>query len=227
MSESRFQTALAALPVVSAGLYLLGLSYHLGYLDRFGVESSLFPLATDLTLFLGFLAYTSFGLGPMVYAIAAALILLMAVLIAVILSSSARVKRLLGWFAAKRDASRSTQAPTERMTTLVDTSYSAYLYTTGAFLVVMMLVLVVLLSAQSGREQAEREVEAFKNGKGNWVMLHTPHLPAPVPARMIMCSETHCAFWLGNESLTLPHEAIERIVGHHASTPKMPSKAGS
>jgi len=75
MNELRLQTILTVLPVLSAGLYLMGATYHQGYLDVFGLDDSLFPLATDKALLSGFLALVTFGLVPMLYSIFAGLAL--------------------------------------------------------------------------------------------------------------------------------------------------------
>ena len=55
MSDSPFfRMLLAVVPVLTATLYLMGLSSHEGLLDVYGVDSSLFPLASDTALLQGF-----------------------------------------------------------------------------------------------------------------------------------------------------------------------------
>jgi hypothetical protein len=56
MNDRPAQLIVTVLPVLSAGLYLLGLSYHQGYLSAFGIDDSLYPLPTDLALFSGLFA---------------------------------------------------------------------------------------------------------------------------------------------------------------------------
>lgn len=92
MNESRLQTILTVVPVLSAGLYLMGTSYHQGYLGAFGLDDSQFPLGTDRSLFSGFLAFVTFGLVPMLYAVFAIFTLAFTVLIAAVLSPHPRVK---------------------------------------------------------------------------------------------------------------------------------------
>jgi hypothetical protein len=71
MSESRLQAVLAVLPIVSGGLYLLGFAHHQGYLDAFGIDDSLFQLATDRSLLLGFYAALGLILLPSFYTLCA------------------------------------------------------------------------------------------------------------------------------------------------------------
>jgi len=215
MNESRLQAALTVVPVVSAGLYLLGFAYHQGYLDGFGIEDSLFPLATDRSLLFGFFAFVSFGLVPMAYALAAVVFLFFTVVVAAIISSAPRVKEIQARIVAKLRSWRHKREPSPTMSSWVDKSGTAYGYAAGGFLVVLLLTVVALLAAKSGREQAQKEIEAFAEQKSNWVMLYSPLLPEPKRAKQITCSDTHCAFWLGSEALILRHESIERIVTHN------------
>jgi hypothetical protein len=217
MNESRLQTVLTILPVVSAGLYLLGATYQQGYLDGFGLEDSLFPLAIEKALLSGFIAFISFGLVPMLYALFAILALFFTVLVAAVLSSTSRVKHWQTKVAAKLRSMRSKSEPSPTMNSIVDRSGSIYGYIAGAFLLIFSLLIVAVLSTKSGREQAQKEIEAFKDKKGNWVMLYTGVLPAPTRAKQIICSTSHCAFWLGGEAIILRHENVEHIVTHNAS----------
>lgn len=217
MNESRLQTVLTVLPVVSAGLYLLGAMYHQGYLYGFGLEDSLFPLAIEKTLLSGFVAFISFGLVPMLYAIAAILVLLFTVLVATVLSSTIRVKRWQAKIAAKLPSRSSKSESSPTMKHFIDKSESIYGYMVGTFLLIFSLLIIALLSMKSGQEQAQKEIETFKDKKDNWVMLYTGALPAPTRAKQIICSTSHCAFWLGDEAIILRHENVERIVTHHPS----------
>jgi len=212
MNELRLQTILTVLPVLSAGLYLMGATYHQGYLDVFGLDDSLFPLATDKALLSGFLALVTFGLVPMLYSIFAGLALAFTVLVAAVLSSHPRVRHWQSVILAKLPKWRAKSQPSEGMNHLVDKSATIYGYSAGVFLVVFSLLVVAVLSGQSGREQATKEIRSFKEEAGNYAILHSPLLPAPTRAKQIICGQSHCAFWLGVESLVLRHESVERLM---------------
>lgn len=215
MTNSRLQTILTVLPVLSAGLYLMGATYHQGYLDAFGVDDSLFPLASDKALLSGFLALVTFGLVPMLYTILAVFVLAFTVMVAAVLSSHPRVKHWQSVVLTKLSKWRAKNAPSDTMNDLVDKSATIYGYSIGVFLVVISLVVVAVLSGKSGREQAVKEIRSFNDQASNYATLYSPLLPAPTRTRQIICSQSHCAFWLGSEALVLRHEGIERVVMHN------------
>lgn len=217
MNESRLQPILAIIPVVSAGLYLLGFAYHQGYLDAFGIEDSLFPLATDRSLLFGFFAAINMGLVPMLYAFGAVAILFVTVVVVATISSVPRVQLLQARIIKKLRSFRNKGEASPTMSALVDKSGTLYGYVGGSFLVLFLLALVPVFASKSGKEQAQKEIEAFRAQKTNWVMLHTPLLAEPTKAKQIFCSSSHCAFWLGNESLIVRQESIERLVTYSAA----------
>ena len=221
MNESRLKTILTVLPVLSAGLYLMGATYHQGYLDVFGLDDSLFPLATDKALLSGFLALVTFGLVPMLYSIFAGISLAFTVLVAAVLSSYPKVRHWQSVILAKLPKWRAKSQPFEAMNDLVDKSATIYGYSVGVFLLVFSLVAAAVLSGQSGREQATKEIRSFKEEVGSFAILYSPLLPTPTRTKQIVCGQSHCAFWLGGESLVLRHESIERLVMHNPAVQGM------
>lgn len=215
MNDSRLQTILTVLPVLSAGLYLMGATYHQGYLGAFGLDDSQFPLATDKSLLSGFLALVTFGLVPMLYTLLAVFALAFTVMIAAVLSSHPRVKHWQAIVIAKLASWRAKNAPSETMNDLVDKSAIIYGYAVGVFLVVFSLIVVAVLSGKSGKEQAIKEIGSFKEEVGAYAILYSPLLPIPARAKQVICGSQHCAFWLGSETLVLRHESVERVVMHN------------
>jgi len=215
MTDSRLQTILTVLPVLSAGLYLMGATYHQGYLDAFGVDDSLFPIASDKALLSGFIALITFGLVPMLYTIFAGLALAFTVMVAAVLSSHPRVKHWQSIIFTKLSKLQMKDTPSDAMNDLADKGATIYGYSVGVFLVVISLLVVAVLSAKSGKQQAVKEIRSFNDQVGNYATLYSPLFPAPTRTRQIICNQSHCAFWLGSESLILRHESIERIVMHN------------
>lgn len=228
MTDSRLQTILTVLPVLSAGLYLMGATYHQGYLDAFGIDDSLFPLASDKALLSGFFALITFGLVPMLYTIFAGLALAFTVMVAAVLSSHPGVKHWQSIVFSKLSKLQVKNAPSNAINDLADKSATVYGYSIGFFLVVISLLVVAVLSAKSGKEQAVKEIRSFGGQAGNYATLYSPLLSAPTRTRQIICGQSHCAFWLGSESLVLRHESIERIVMHNPAVEGTPrDKAAS
>ena len=221
MNNSRLQTILTVLPVLSAGLYLMGATYHQGYLEAFGLDDSLFPLASDKALFSGFLALVTFGLVPMLYSVLAGVVLAFTVLVAAVLSSHPRVRHWQSVIVARLSKWRAQSPPPQPMNDFVEKGATIYGYSVGVFLVVVSLLVVAVLSGKSGREQAIKEIRSFKKEAGNHAILYSPLLPAPTRTKQIICSQSHCAFWLGGESLVLRHESIERVMMHNPAVQEM------
>lgn len=219
MTDSRLQTILTVLPVLSAGLYLMGVADHQGYLDAFGVDDLLFPLAFDKALLSGFLFLATVSLVPMFKTISAALVLAGAVMVAAGLASHPRVKHWQSIVLAKLHKWRATNATSEAMNDFGDKSATIFgyfiVYSIGVLTVVILLILVTVLSFNSGRARAVRAIRSFNDQAGNYAILHSPLLPAPTRSRQIICGQSHCAFWLGSETLVLRHESIERMVMHN------------
>lgn len=217
MSDSRLATVLTVLPVLSAGLYLLGATYYQGYLDGFGLEESLFPLATDRLLFFGFFSLINFSIVPMLYTVLAIFLLILIVIIATVLSSTSRAKRWQALIEAKIASHRIMNEPSQKMIDLADKSTTIYLYIVGISFVVIFLIAIAVLSTKGGQKQAQKEIEAFKNNKGNTVVLNAEPLSTPTRAKQIICSTSHCAFWLGTDTMVLRHEDIKYVVAHKPS----------
>jgi hypothetical protein len=217
MNESPIKTLLTVLPVLSAGLYLLGATYHQGYLGAFGIDDSMFQIPIDRLLFSGFVAFITFGLMPIVYSVAALVVLFVAVVLTAILSSVPQVQHWQLVITQKLHSFRSSRKPSPTMNALVDKSATLYAYTMGGVMVVVLFLVVAVLSSRTGREQAQREIDSFLVGKGNYVYFTTDQLSAPTKAKQIICGNTHCAFWLGQEAVILKHEQVKQIVTHNPS----------
>lgn len=214
-TESPLKTAIAVLPVLSAGLYLLGTMHHEGYLSAFGLEQSMFPLAIDRLLLLGFIELLGVCVAPNVYAVVAMLVLIAAVLLAGILSSVPQVQHWQAVIAQRRRKFLSNRAPSSKVDALLDKSSNLYIYVTGSLLVVVLLLVVALVSARSGKEQAEHEIADFSAGKSSYLELSAEQVSSPKRAKQIICGATYCAFWLGTEAMVLRTEQIKQIVTHN------------
>ena len=212
MNKVTLKTILLVLPVISAGLYLLGSTYHQGYLDGFGLEESLFLIPTDRSLLFGFFSLLNLGIVPIVYSLLAAMLLIVATLVVAILASTERAKF---WLIKIRELFNRKSSlkinPSENMVNLVDKGAGFYMYAAGIFLVMVILLLIALLSQNSGREQAAKVIKDFSDAKGNYVELQDANLSAPIKAKQIICGTSHCAFWIGDQAMVTQHEKILRL----------------
>jgi hypothetical protein len=177
MSDSPFfRILLAVVPVLTATLYLMGLSFHEGFLDIYGVDSSLFPLASDTALLQGFFTLLLIGALPILNKFYVVLLLFALVVLAAILSSHSRVKAIQSKIAVRLQKCM----PSKEISGILDKSSTGYIYIVGIFLLIFLPFYIASLSIQSGQQQAKLNMEEFNNQTGKWVMLHSSHSTSPV-----------------------------------------------
>lgn len=211
------QTLLAVLPVFTAGLYLLGLSYQQGYLTTFGINDMVFSLASDQALFTGFLSLVNLTFPAGFYAIIALGALVILVFIAAILSSTTRarsaVESIHSWLSHRK--AKVTISPATG--NLVDKSTTIYTYGAGFFAGVFLLFLITISSYKSGGELAMKEIANFQSGKSTRAEVFSSQVPQGYVGMLLLCGEKYCAFWSSTGTILLRHEAIDRIVLHPSS----------
>lgn len=217
MKESSLKTILTVLPVLSAGLYLLGTAYYQGYLATYGIDDSLFPISTERTLLVGFIAFVNVGFIPLGYTVLAFMCLVFAVLVAAVLSSTPMLHNLKAAFLAKVARFRHAKSIPESIENLTGKGESIYTYLAGIFICCFLMILGASASGKSGSKHAEKEMESFASGQGSFVTVVSSLLPTSAKAKKIVCSASHCAFWLGTETVILRHDSLDRIVAHRAS----------
>lgn len=220
MNEPRLQTLLTVLPVLSAALYFMGITYHQGYLAAFGLDDSQFPLASDKSLVSGLLALVTFSIKPMFYAVLAACTLVITVIVTAILSSYPKVKYWQSVIFAKLSLRKNKNTTSKEMNNLVNVSATIYGYSVGILLVLILLVVGAVLSGKIGQEQAIKEIGLFNDKLGAYAFLHSKLFPEPKRVKQIICNPSHCAFWLGNESLVIKHDSVEQVLTYNSAMQK-------
>lgn len=215
MNSSRVQAYLAAIPVGYAGFYLLGTAYYQGYLHIFGLDDSLFPLSDAKSLLSGFIALVSFGIVPITYALGVTVLFFLSILIAIVLSSTNRVRRWQAWlrerFRMRRRRNSTIPTSPSKLNEWAERLAILCMYIFGIFIISVSLIVISVLSTKSGEKQAVREIAEFRNQRGKYVKVYSGQLPKPTKARLIICSNSHCAFWLGGETMILKQKDIQRI----------------
>lgn len=208
------QTLLAVLPVLTAGLYLLGLSYNEGYLDAFGIDDSIFPIPSDKALFTGFYILVTLSFPSGLYAIGAIGTFIVLVVVVAVLTSVARVQsivaRIKTWLFFR--FRKLTVAPTADA--LLDKGATAYAYVSGFVVSLSLLLVMAALSSKTGREQAEKAMADYARGKTVVAEFFLHQSPKPLVGKLVMCGERHCALWSPEGTTIVRHDLVERIVTH-------------
>lgn len=205
---------LALIPVLSVTLYMLGLTYYDGYLGSYGVEPTLFLLPSDVTLLYGFFALLQIGFQPFYVSFLILISLFFIIFVVVILSSRSSVKELQVKVASYLQKIK----PSEKTGEVINKGSTVYLYIFGIFFIVILPYFLAIQSIKYGEKHAERNKLEFKNQTGKWVMIYSNQSNSPLKAQQIACSSTHCAFWLGEEALTLTHDKINKVVAYRSIT---------
>lgn len=201
---------LALVPILSATLYMLGLTYHQGYLMAFGLQPILFTTPSDVSILYGFFALFQIGFQTFYIGVIVALLVLFIIIIVVVLSSHTSVMKLhtkILFYLQKY------KLPV-RNNAIVDKSSTAYLYICGLFFIVLFPYVLAIQSIKAGEKLAESNKLRFKSENANFIMLYTTDSSPPIKVQQITCSTTHCAFWSGKEAITLSHEKIEKVVAY-------------
>ena len=202
------QTVLTVLPIVTAGLYLLGLTYHQGFLEGFGIEETLFPLSVDRTLFQGFVAFLMLGAKPFAYSLIAAMAIFFTAILAAVISSNQRIRNWGHSLAIKLRPPSTAKPLSEDASKWVDKSGTLAIYLIVAFLIYLGLLVVALAATKSGKEQASRFIESFSKNNEGIVTLHFPNGATPVTGKPIFCGSSHCAYWLGTEAVLYNNASV-------------------
>lgn len=206
------KTVLTVLPIVTAGLYLLGLTYHQGFLEGFGIEETLFPLSVDRTLFQGFVAFITLSAKPLAYSFLAAMAVFITAILAAAISSNRRVRNWGHSVVTKWRQPSSTKQPPEDQSPWIDKVAILTIYFIVASLIYLALLMVALAATKSGKEQASHFIENSSKSKEGFVFLHFSNGAASVTGKPIFCSATHCAYWLGTEAVLYKNDTVERVV---------------
>lgn len=218
MSASILKMLVTIVPVLSWGLYLMGATYHQGYLAEFGIDDSMLVLPTDRLLLSGFFSFLNFGLLPSLYAALAIILLILAVALAASVFAHPRARahlvlrkrRFALWLRRRRSVFR-TFLPAMEAVEVIGT---VYVYVACSTLVLILLAMVAHLSSLTGREHARKEKTDFARATGSYVEVSESASAAVMKAKQLVCSSAYCAFWLGAEAVVLKTDQINRITAH-------------
>ncbi|MBV7413869.1 MULTISPECIES: hypothetical protein [Aeromonas] len=208
----------AALPLLTATVYFVGMRYHHGYLGQFGLESTEFSLPADTTLLLGFYLLIKLCLPyvlPLVLTVGGLFIVLS------LLFFKARWRLTLSWWLVRffvllpivlRGVKIAHQYPAPFTFNCLIWLKSAYL----KFTIFILLPLLVIWASEHirpmGKALARSQIEKVETG--TWPVTEA-HSLSPLlgnePHIRIACNGSHCAYRLkGGDTLILRFDQIEQ-----------------
>lgn len=209
-----FQMVLTWLPIITAGLYLLGSNFQSGYLEGFGIDASLFPMAFDGIISNGFYALLVLSVEPVANLMYVVIVLVGACICSMMMLDAFKPIRvitekvsiaLIDWF--------------EHQTNLdIPPILERTFKWLSQFLVYAALALTVILLTATAGEQARKSgigfASQFKESadKHEKITLGLKLKSGDsLEAVSLTCSTIHCAYLVDGKAIVLRHEDVERI----------------
>lgn len=209
-------TLLAATPLLTAAIYLMGMAYHYGYITTFGLDSTEFSFPADTTLLYGFISLIGF-IAPYRWWILGGFITLILGLFVMLFLPTVRLgttrfwqrawlRNGILWFAHKLRSRRFSF-----IITCLDFVVRLY----DKFFIVVMPILLTMLAAlycvPDGAAQAKKEIAQLEKGEPTSKLSSTSTMLGNTPHIRIICNTTHCAYRLKDgRTLVLRHDQIEQ-----------------
>ena len=199
----------------TACLYTYGLTYHQGSLAYWGLEETMFPLTLERSLFQGFVASSQLG----------------AVALAPLLGVALTVFTALLFFSWIWAQLRNGLGPRQRgghgpAGTRLDIALPLWLGYAArwvqasywALVAFVLLMLTLVVADRLGRQAAHERHLSLRGGSLAPVTV-THRLRGPVVGHALICSDTHCAYLVGETVLTLSRADIGVIESQARQTP--------
>lgn len=213
-------TVFAAIPVLTAGIYLSGMAYHFGECLVDGLEISEFPWPADLNLAWGYIQWLDAGkiyLKPLFWGIVTITLLIVTLFLCV------GVRLKWAWFChrlcsirlprVKKFLRRRAHVPTPRL--FIFFFWLKIVYDRFAILIIpaLLVLLPALFSFNEGIRSAQERADRLENGKltaedaktQSSLLKGTPHI-------RLICNSVHCAYRLkGGEVILVRHDQAEQV----------------
>ncbi|HEH9402147.1 TPA: hypothetical protein SIA35_004265 [Aeromonas sobria] len=222
------QIALTLLPLLTACIYLFGMTRHMGYLKVFHIDSSEFPLSTEQNLLMGVVALASNVLPLIIYPLA--LVGALMLLGAIIALTFRLIKRCSDYFRSlASDIGNSAfmlcflkallkYAMQPHEAKWLETAYNVIFIWYLRFCYLLFTCAIVFglafYSYRDGEELAKEQIGKMENGTPEFAeQLSYSKYPEGVSALRIACNATQCSFWTVKDgTIYLRHDQIDSVV---------------
>lgn len=206
---------LTILPIITAGLYLIGLAFHQGYLEAFGIEETLFPLSVDRTLFQGLAALLTLGANAIIYSLLAVMVLFISAVTVAVLSSNEMIRNWTNLSVNKFKPKMQVKSTIPTWASeLIETTANMLVYIGIVFFLYAALLLVAIFATLSGKEQSIQFIKKTADLKSGYVTLHIENSTDTLIGKSIICGSPYCAYWVDNEVVLLKNDSISKVVAH-------------
>lgn len=213
-------TVFAAIPIITAGIYLSGMAYHFGECLVDGLEIFEFPWPADLYLAWGYIQWLDAGkiyLKPVFWGIVAITFII------VVLFLCVGLRLRWAWYChrlcsirlpkVKKFLRRRALVPTPRL--FIFFLWLKIIYDRFAILVIpaMLVLLPAIFSFNEGFSSAQARAKRLETGQlttedakaQSPIIGDTPHI-------RLICNSVHCAYRLqGGQVRLLRHDQVEKV----------------
>lgn len=204
---------LTLIPLFTACLYVMGWNYFQSYIGAFGLEGSQFPISTNENLISGAIAVALIGIKSMTTLAIVCWTLLIIFWIFIFIYLSSIWDRLLLFFARvlpQPDSIEVKRQPPEKLFNAINQGGNLLLL----YIFFMSLLIVIFYtSSYLGKNAALDKINTYPNTKLAHLDLGNQVYKKAMP---IQCSQTHCAYWLGDKAVILKHSDVKQ----HFAYPK-------
>lgn len=210
---------LAALPLMTAAIYLCGMAYHVGYLEAYGLTNDQFPLASDESILLGFISLVRM-LQNKIFIAGGVIVGMLSLLLLASLTAEWRkalwrktvfpslCRKVISWVESKRP-SKENSAPY-----LSWFEWLAILYGVFAVLTVptALVCMVALFSFLQGVDTADDEQKNMAKGYFSKHQALVTLTTTDNPMILVACNANHCAYWDKDGTAILRHDQINKTL---------------
>lgn len=210
-------TLLAATPLLTAAIYLMGMAYHYGYISTFGLDSTEFSFPADTTLLYGFISLIGL-ISPYRWWILGGFITLILGLFVMLFLPTVRLGTTRLWQRAwlRNGILWLAHKLRSRKFSFIITCLDFFVRLYDKLFIVVMPILLTMLAAlycvPDGAAQAKKEIAQLEKGDESPSKLSsTSTMLGDTPHIRIICNTTHCAYRLKDgKTLILRHDQIEQ-----------------
>lgn len=221
------QIALSLLPILTACIYLFGMSRHMGYLSVFHIDSSEFPLSTEQNLLMGVVALASNVLPLVIYPIALVVtLILLGGIFALTFRQTKKCAVHIQEFASQLSNSERTHRflktlfkyairPNEakwlgKSFEIISTWYIRFVYVFFSCAVVFGFA---LHSYRDGENVGKEQIAKMMKGPQSFEQhLVYAKYQEGISALRIVCNDIQCTFWTVSEgTIYLRHDQIDSV----------------
>jgi len=216
--KSLLNHASVVISLTLAGMYALGLMYHLSYLKAFGIEETQFPFSIDRVFFQGFLAFanlTAPNIGFVIMCAAGVLITSWGALI--VFETTKRLDMFKSLFSSiqKLFVSEPQQIQlNQALEGFANFSMKVFSYVVAGVLFYLSVLIVLVAAEHTGKEGAQRYMEKINAHGVPMDTLQVINAKGEIQeykGYSIICNVHQCAYFDGKKSTVFNHTAVKSL----------------